>query len=138
GLLQNYDQPTLIASRAFSKYFFESNSSYNRFAGESSLKSLQRDDLISFHKANLVTDNLTFIVVGDVSAATIKPLLEKFFAPIPAGESTSATPVVISPVKKRTIYLVDKPGAAQSVIRIGRMGAARSDKDYYAATVMNT
>jgi predicted Zn-dependent peptidase len=41
-------------------------------------------------------------------------------------------------VNGRTIHLVDKPGAAQSVIVIGRIGAPRSTPDYYALQVMNT
>ena len=38
----------------------------------------------------------------------------------------------------RTFYLVDKPGAAQSVIRIGHVGVPRSTPDYYALRVLNT
>jgi predicted Zn-dependent peptidase len=41
-------------------------------------------------------------------------------------------------VKERRIYLVDKPGAAQSVIRIGRIGAERMTEDYHALIVLNT
>jgi len=37
-----------------------------------------------------------------------------------------------------TIYLIDKPGAAQSSFRIGAVGVPRSTKDYFALTVMNT
>ncbi len=38
----------------------------------------------------------------------------------------------------RKIYLVDKPGAAQSVVRFGRIGVERLTEDYYAIQVMNT
>jgi zinc protease len=41
-------------------------------------------------------------------------------------------------VKGRSIYVIDKPGAAQSVISIGRLGPARNDPSYYAVNVMNT
>ena len=37
----------------------------------------------------------------------------------------------------RTCYLVDKPGAPQSVILIGNLGVPRSTPDYYALRVMN-
>ncbi|HEY6784845.1 MAG TPA: insulinase family protein, partial [Gemmatimonadales bacterium] len=36
------------------------------------------------------------------------------------------------------VYRIDKPGAAQSVIRIGHVGIARSNSDYYALQVLNT
>lgn len=138
GLLQNYDQPTVIAARAFSSLLFDAKSPYSRFQNEASLKAIRRDDLVSFHQSNVTTTNGTLIVVGDVTAGVVKPLLEKYFAGIPVGAAVKAIPLATSPVKKRVLYLVDKPGAAQSVIRIGRMGPARSDKDYYANVVMNT
>jgi zinc protease len=138
GLLQNYDQPTVIAGRAFSKFMFEAGSPYNRFPGEASLKSIKREDLIAFHKSITTTSSCTLVIVGDVTTASIKPMLEKYFASLPEGQPLAQIPVAKSPVKKRVIYLIDKPGAAQSVIRIGKMASARGDKDYYATTVMNT
>jgi zinc protease len=138
GLLQNYDQPTVIASRAFSKYMFDASSPYNRFPGETSLKAIQRDDLVTFHQSIMASINCTLVVVGDVTVGSVRPLLEKYFASLAAGQATAQIPAPSSPVKKRVVYLIDKPGAAQSVIRIGKMAGARSDKDYYPATVMNT
>jgi predicted Zn-dependent peptidase len=138
GLLQNYDQPTVIASRAFMKYLFDRNSPYSKFPGEAAIRSVRHDDLAGYHKANVVTDNCTFIVVGDVTEGSIRPLLEQYFAGIPAGKRAIPPPPASGSVKKRTLYLVDKPGAAQSVIRIGKMGPARDVKAYYAITVMNT
>lgn len=37
-----------------------------------------------------------------------------------------------------TVYLVDKPGAAQSVVRMGHAGVDRSSSNYYAIQVVNT
>ena len=37
-----------------------------------------------------------------------------------------------------TVYLIDKPGAAQSSFRIGSVGVARSTPDYFPIIVMNT
>jgi predicted Zn-dependent peptidase len=41
-------------------------------------------------------------------------------------------------LRATTIYLADKPGAAQSTFAIGLPGPARSTPDYYALQVMNT
>ncbi len=40
--------------------------------------------------------------------------------------------------QKTTIYLVDRPGAAQSTVAIGHPGPPRNTPDYYAMQVMNT
>jgi len=39
---------------------------------------------------------------------------------------------------KPGIYLVDKPGAAQSSVSVGQVGVERSNPDYYALQVMNS
>jgi zinc protease len=41
-------------------------------------------------------------------------------------------------VRGRTIYVVDRPGSAQSIVRLGRVGVPRTTQDYYALEVMNT
>jgi zinc protease len=41
-------------------------------------------------------------------------------------------------VTERGIWIVDRPGSAQSEIRIGRVGPPRSTEDYFPLTVMNT
>jgi predicted Zn-dependent peptidase len=67
-------------------------------------------------------------------------MLEKQFGSWrPSG--SAAPPVKFPPVDQpatRTVYLVDKPGAPQSQIRIGWIGVPRSTPDYFPLVVMNT
>jgi predicted Zn-dependent peptidase len=65
-------------------------------------------------------------------------MLEKVFGrwkarPVRVPEGAAAPQV-----KGREIVLVDKPGAAQTEIRIGRIGAARLTPDYFPLIVLNT
>jgi predicted Zn-dependent peptidase len=41
-------------------------------------------------------------------------------------------------VEGRSVWLVDRPGAAQSTIRLGRVGPSWDDPRYHASEVMNT
>jgi zinc protease len=54
---------------------------------------------------------------------------------VPAATAAAAPPPPLTP---RAIYLIDKPGAAQSVVRIGHVGPARDTPDYFALQVLNT
>jgi len=54
-----------------------------------------------------------------------------------AAAQTTAVPAAAQ-LTSRQIYIVDKPGAAQSQIRIGWVGVPRSTPDYFALRVMNT
>ena len=68
------------------------------------------------------------------------PLLEKSFGSWKAeGMAPLVAEVPNAPqLKSRQIYIVDKPGAAQSQIRIGWIGVPRSTPDYFALQVLNT
>ena len=54
------------------------------------------------------------------------------------GEKPAFTFPPVAEPKATTIFLVDKPGAAQSTFAIGRPGPPRNTPDYYALQVMNT
>ncbi|MCW5910784.1 MAG: insulinase family protein [Cyclobacteriaceae bacterium] len=138
SILQSYDEATLIAQRAYNKLLFGVQMPYGKFPTEQSVRSYTKEDLLSFHKSNFVTGNSTLIVVGDVSKESITPLLEKHLASYPKGEAAKKDRPVAKAIQGRTIYLVDKPGAAQSVIRIGRIGTTRNDPDFSNIMVMNT
>jgi zinc protease len=117
---------------------FTDGSPYGRFANDRTIRSYQREDLVAFHRSHFVTGNTTIIVAGDVTKSSILPLLEKYFAAYPKGNAPKKNRPLPTQVKGRTIYVIDKPGAAQSVISIGRLGPARNDPAYYAVNVLNT
>ena len=82
------------------------------------------DDLRAFHATYYRPDQSTLIVVGDLTPASALPLLEKHYSSWkPAGTGAKVTPVpAATQLTKRQIHIVDKPGAAQSQIRIGWVG----------------
>jgi predicted Zn-dependent peptidase len=94
--------------------------------------------LKNFHATYFRPNNATLIVVGDVTASSILPKLEAAYGEWKAGKVPVATWTGITQVQKRQVWLVNKPGAAQSEIRIGRIGVPRLTEDYYAIVVMNT
>jgi len=138
GLLQAHDEPNTIALRAFYKYLFDASTPYGKFASEASITSYSKDDLVSYHKNAFTAGNSTLIVVGDTKREQITALLEKHFASYSKGTTPKTQKNISAQVKSRSVYIVDKPGSAQSVIRIGRIGIARNDADYSAVEVMNT
>ena len=96
------------------------------------------DDLRAFYAATFRPDNATLLIVGDVTPDKVLPIVEANSAAgkRPAGGAHPPSP---GPARtRREIYLVDKPGAPQSQIRIGSIGVPRSTPDYFAIQVMNT
>jgi len=74
-----------------------------------------------------------------LTADKVMPLLEKSFGTwkATAPAATEKLPAV-DQAPTRQIYLIDKPGAAQSQIRVGWIGVSRSTPDYFPIIVTNT
>ncbi len=145
ALAQRRDQAGAIASVLYDRTLFGPDHPYGRGAlgNAASLGALTQGEIAGFHRGLVRPENAALVVVGDVRQADIVSRLEARFgqAAWPSGAPGGIAVVPVAEARQvtgRTIYLVDKPGAAQSVIRIGRIGAARSTPDYYALQVLNT
>jgi zinc protease len=139
-LLQLRDQGPAIANDAFPAIIYGNAHPYGapQLGTEASVKSLTTADLQSYYQVNFRPNNATLIVVGDVNAAQIEQKINALFGNWERGNVLQ--PNYSEPPKSgvTTIYLIDKPGAAQSSFRIGSIGVPRSTRDYFALTVMNT
>jgi zinc protease len=139
ALAQARAQPGAIAGRVFPRVLYGLAHPYGRVATESSVKALTRDDVVKFHADYFQPGRALVTVVGDVAAATARPVIEKALASWPkAGSRPDFSYPAIPDRQKTTIYLVDRAGAAQSTVAIGHPGPPRTTPDYYALQVMNT
>jgi zinc protease len=132
-------QPGAIARRVFPKVVYGTAHPFGQLTTEETLKAITRDDVAAFAKAYFQPGRTAVVVIGDITAAAAKAAVEKAMAGSPAGGSKPSFSYPALPEKRpATIYLVDKPGAAQSTFAIGNPGPPRSTPDYYAIEVMNT
>ena len=140
GLIQAHDDPPTIAAVAFRKELFGLDHPYGRSSvgTEQTLRSFAAEDARHFYDTWYHPDNAFFVVVGDVTPDVITKKLDAYFGGWKSTETQKLTWPAARQVESKKIYLVDKPGAAQSVIRIGRIGAERTTPDYYALVVLNT
>lgn len=139
ALTQAKDQPNTIAANVFSKVVYGDQHPYGRVTTEETVKSITRDDIVNFHHAYFQPSRAVITIVGDVDPAAARAAVEKAFAAWPAGGMAATFDYPAPPASKSTtIYLVDKPNAAQSTFALGEPGPARNTPDYYAIQVMNT
>jgi predicted Zn-dependent peptidase len=138
SLAQAKDQPTVIAGEVFARVLYGAEHPYGRVATEATVKAVTRDDVLAFHRAYYRPARAIVTVTGDVDPAAVKAEVERVFAAWPAGgERASFAYPAVPAAPARTIYLVDKPGAAQSSVVIGLPGPSRDTPDYYALQVLN-
>jgi zinc protease len=141
SLLQGRDDPPTISSVAFSRILYGKGHRYGtpQMGTAETIKTFTSEDLRAFYTATFRPENAVLLAVGDLTADKVMPLFEKSFggwkgagAAVPEKlPATDAPPA-------RTVYLIDKPGAAQSQIRIGRIGVPRATADYFPIQVLNT
>ena len=142
ALLQARDNPGALIQIAFPRVVFGPTHRYGTSANglPPAIESFTVEDLQTFYRAHYRPDNATLLVVGDVTAASVVPMLEKQFGSWKSDRMAPLTAEVpIAPqLKSRAVYIIDKPEAPQSQIRIGWIGVARSTRDYAALEVLNT
>jgi zinc protease len=102
-----------------------------------SLATLTRDDLLAFYRTHYTLAGSRVIAVGDLDPEALVRDVEARFATLPAGPPE---PPVIRPVPLAGIevHIVDRPGGAQTELRIGHAGVPRTDPDYIPLMVLNT
>lgn len=138
ALTQAKDQPNAIATVVFNHVVFGDAHPYGRAFNETTTKAITRNDVVAFHQAYFQPGRAVITVVGDVDPARVRSAFEKAFAGWKAGGERPSFAYPVAPASKATtIYLVDKPKAAQSVFAMGTPGPARDTPDYYAVAVMN-
>lgn len=104
---------------------------------EASVAKMTREDLAKFHQTWFKPNNSTLLIVGDTSLAEIKPKLEKLFASWHPGDVPHRDKPEVAEPAKDVVYLVDKPGAAQSVIIGAQLAPPRNDPDALDLQLVN-
>jgi predicted Zn-dependent peptidase len=141
NILQQRDQPNTMAALAFFSTLFPAGHPYhNPIGGDSvTIAGVDSAKVRAFYNAHYSPANATIVVAGDITPAEARAAIAAQFgswrstAPAGAAPSTSAKAMD----RATSVFLVDKPGAAQSVIFIGSAGTERSNPDYPAIEVMN-
>ena len=129
--------PDRVASEQWSALAFAGHP-YGRPANgtPASVQKIGRDDLADFWSSTFARDNLRVVVVGDIDAETLKPLLDKVFGGLPAKAKLKPIAQVIPTATER--LKVVEMAVPQSVARFGLPALPRKHKDFIPAFVLNT
>jgi zinc protease len=138
SLRQQRAQPSFLASEMVSRVMFGDHPYSVVAPTPESIDRASRDEFVRFHDSKLVPNNAVFIVVGNVRYEDILKRTESLFSTWQRGEDVVAN-FPPPPVRtKRTAYLVDRPGSAQSNIVIANSGITRTNPDYFSLLLMHT
>ena len=135
------DDANSIAARAARALVYGPDSPYGRpiTGTETSVSEITRDEVAAQFERRYGPENATLLVVGDISEEEVLSRAGALLGDWQPGKTgPQAEPTVCEPQPSAaTIYLADKPGAPQSVIRAGHLTVPRGHPDYYALTMLN-
>jgi zinc protease len=104
---------------------------------EQAVAKMTREDLVKYYQTWFKPNNATLLIVGDTTLAEIKPMLEKAFAGWKAGDVPKKNIVSVQQPQKTTVYLIDRPGALQSVIFGAQLSTPRNDPNSVEQSLLN-
>ena len=138
-LVQQRENAGILATRIVNIALYGERHPYGftELGTEASVRAFTRDGMLNFWKQNFLPNNAALVVAGDISMAELRPLAEKVFGGWPRG--VPSMPALTTPVPPQAkILIVDRPGAPQTQLRIGAIGAPRAVPEFQAMQVMNT
>ena len=138
SLRQQRAQPSFLAGEMVARVMFGSHPYSVVAPTMESIDLSTRDDFVNFHRTKFVPNNAVFVVVGDVKYEDVVSRLESLFSTWRKGGEIS-TDFPAPPVRtKRTAYLIDRAGSAQSNIVIANSGITRTSPDYFPMLLLHT
>lgn len=135
GLKVSYDDPDYLAGVVFDRLVYGFHPYGKPDSGTpDSIAAISRDDLLAFHKRWFGANNAILAVVGDVTPEEAFDGAQRAFGswervdlPTIKGEE--------APPSTRRVVIIDRPGAAQTEIRVGNISLPRRHPDYLALDI---
>ena len=143
GIAQEKTEPQSLALRVLPPLVYGDGHAYaiplTGSGTEASVNSLTPEDLAAFHSAVIRPDNARLLVAGDTTLAEIIPQLDAVFGDWQAPSAPRATKNVanVEVAAKARVFLMDKPGAEQSMILAGEIAPSSKAKNYLEIGTMN-
>jgi zinc protease len=134
-------QPISVAMRVLPRLVFGTGHAYGSpLTGSgtlASVRSLSRKDVEAWYRAWLKPNAATLIVTGDTTLAEMKPRIERLLGGWTRGETPKKNVGPVPP-PPAGIYVIDRPGAIQSLVLMGTTAPPRNNPDEIPQEVMNT
>jgi predicted Zn-dependent peptidase len=127
--------PRIMAAQAFLKTVYGDNGYGRAVPDETALESVTIADVKAYYAKSFVPSNATLYVAG-VFSEKLRTTIQNAFSSWPKG--TAAAVPTIQAKTRRTLEVVDRPGAPQSTIYMGLPVITPPNKDYIPLEVTDS
>lgn len=138
-LEQEKSNPNAIADNAFANLIYGEDHilSRNILGTAASVETITLDDLKAYYANNFSPSVARLHVVGDVKQQDLIARFDSLSSKWARKDITIPKYPAPKEVEASKVYFYDVPGAKQSIIRFGYPALTRTEKDFYAANLMN-
>jgi len=139
GLAQAANNPNAVANRAASMIAFGPDHPYGRPSSglPTTVQAITRNDLAAFHQAYWKPASSALVFVGDVTLAEATTLARQQFGGWAGGAAPAVNIAAAKPMATGKVYLIDRPGSAQTIVAHVLTAPERKSSDYYALALAN-
>ena len=135
------NDPRSSAFRIASFLTYGADHPYGRLVTEASITKITSEDLKRHHQQWVQPRNATLLIVGDTTLRAIVPMLESHFGAWHSSDAASKVGIDNVPsaaANSNQVYLINKPGAQQSVIVASSLAPPQSSPDDIAIQALTT
>jgi zinc protease len=138
AILQQKDSPFQTAFRVLASCMYGDAHPYGHvpLGDDAAIKTITRDELVSFYRASYSPNNAALVLSGDLSTEEAKELAKNAFGSWRGSGQEVPRPNVGTPIAEK-IIVVDQPGAPQTAVAVAQFGVPRSDPKFEQINVMN-
>lgn len=138
-LLRRRDRPAILASDHFSRLVYDGTPYGRPLSGlPDHVRRVSRDDVRAYFRRHYRLADAILIGAGDLDPDRLAAAAEDAFGEAPAPEVVPAPALAPPPAPGVRVRIVDRPGAAQTELRLGHAGVPRTHPDWTALAVLNT
>lgn len=138
SLQVQYSDPEYLATLVFARAVYGASPYGLPPEGTpATVQKFQPEDFVKFHDANYAPNQSLLGFAGDITPEEAFAVAQKYFGGWPKVDVPLSEPAAPSATTAQHIWLIDKPDAVQTQIRIGKIGIARNDPDFLPLDVTN-
>jgi zinc protease len=138
---QEKNRPNSMALRVLPRLLYGEGHPYAQpltgSGTEADVAALTRKDLQAFHDTWFKPNHATLVVVGNADPDELLPQIDKLFGKWRPGPTPEKRLAGAQGGNGETLYIVDKPGADQSVIFVGQLIPPKANPDEIAIQAVN-
>lgn len=130
------DQPSSVAAKALFKTLYGDHPYAHPIKGNAStLASITAADVLRFYQDHAVQNQLSVVLVGDVSLKEAHRLARQVTIALPKGEPLQPLPLRVAPVAPKRVFVPMKK--SQDALFIAQLGFLPYDSHFYPRLVGN-